>query len=70
MSEGGDLEILNKENKAVLELAKKTQNQDIQSLVNETIEQKNIEFLRNDLKKRQAKQIVSKRKKKLKEISV
>ena len=70
LSEGGDLEILNKENKAVLELAKKTQNQDIQSLVNETIEQKNIEFLRNDLKKRQAKQIVSKRKKKLKEISV
>ena len=70
LSEGGDLEILNKENKAVLELAKKTQNQDIQSLVNETIEQKNIEFLRNELKKRQAKQIVSKRKKKLKEISV
>ena len=53
-----------------MELAKKTQNQDIQSLVNETIEQKNIEFLRNELKKRQAKQIVSKRKKKLKEISV
>ena len=70
LSEGGDLEILNKENKAVLELAKKTQNQDIQSLVNETTEQKNIEFLRNELKKRQAKQIVSKRKKKLKEISV
>ena len=70
LSEGGDLEILNKENKAVLELAKKTQNQDIQSLVNETIEQKNIEFLRNELKKHQAKQIVSKRKKKLKEISV
>ena len=70
LSEGGDLEILNKENKAVLELAEKTQNQDIKSLVNETIEQKNIEFLRNELKKRQAKQIVSKRKKKLKEISV
>ena len=70
LSEGGDLEILNKENKAVLELAEKTQNQDIKSLVNETIEQKNIEFLRNELKKREAKQIVSKRKKKLKEISV
>ena len=63
LSEGGDLE-------GISELAKKTQNQDIKSLVNETIEQKNIEFLRNELKKREAKQIVSKRKKKLKEISV
>lgn len=70
LSQGGDPEIINKKNKAVTELAKKTQNPDIESLVDQTIEQKKIESLRKELKKRQAKQIVEKRKKKLQEISV
>ena len=70
LSQGGDPEIINKKNKAVTELAKKTQNPDIESLVDQTIEQKKIESLRKELKKRQAKQIVKKRKKKLQEISV
>ena len=70
LSQGGDPEILNEENKTVPDLAKETQNQEIESIVEEAIEQKKIESLRKELKKRQAKQIVNKRKQKLKEVSV
>ena len=63
-----NLEIINKENKSVIGLAKESPNQDLAQLIEDFYQQKKIEATRRELKKLQANQILSKKKQKLLQI--
>ena len=63
-----NLEIINKENKSVIGLAKESPNQDLAQLIDDFYQQKKVEATRRELKKLQANQILSKKNQKLLQI--